>query len=341
MTQQTSNARRKPSTRHHVVPRFYLDGFARQRQIGVVQLPGDTRFLQNVSDATVQNHFYTVADHPDGPDVFERAMGRVEAEAATVLRKVLDEDVWPLPGDDRETLATLITLQVLRGPTQRQQMRQTALAAARLLVDTTTPQRLQKLAAENGEQLSAEDAARQLEDLRAAGAIDVMVSAASHIGQIEYLLPRLIRYITGRPWTLIRFARRGLITSDSPVSLVPDPSVPAHMRMGLMTARGFTFPLNRRTALMMSSPEPFINAGRHVDEVAAGVFDLSRPGSTRQERAINLSTALGARERIYHHPDDDAFVPKVLPDPVDETLSADDIYNDFDEAWLTDGSFAE
>jgi len=88
---------------------------------------------------------------------------------------------------------------------------------------------------------------------------------------------------------------------------------------------------------MMSSPEPFINAGRHVDEVAAGEFDLSRPGSTREERAINLSTALGARERIYHHPDDDAFVPKVLPDPVDETLSADDIYNDFDEAWLTDG----
>ncbi|MGX5769757.1 DUF4238 domain-containing protein [Microbacterium trichothecenolyticum] len=341
MKRQISNPGRKPSTRHHVVPRFYLDGFARRGQIGVVQLPGDPRFLQNVSDATVHNHFYTVADHPDGPDVFERAMGRVEAEAATAFRKVLDEDVWPLSGDDRETLATLITLQVLRGPTQRQQMRHTALAAARLLVDTTTPQWLQKLAAENGEQLTAEDAARQLEELRAAGAIDVTVSAASHIGQIGYLLPRLIRYITGRPWTLIRFARRGLITSDAPVSLVPDPSMPAHMRMGLMTARGFTFPLNRHTALVMSSPAPFISAGRHVDEVAAGAFDLARPGSTRDERAINLSTALGARERIYHHPDDDAFVPTVLPAPVDETLSADDIYNDFDEAWLADDSFAE
>lgn len=341
MAPQTSNTRRKRSTRHHVVPRFYLDGFARRHQIRVVQLPGDIRFVQNVSDATVQNNFYTVAGHPDGPDVFERAMGRVEAEAATVLRKVVDEGVWPLPGDDRETLATLITLQILREPTQRQQMRNTALAAARLLIDTTSPERLQKLVEAGGEQLSAEDAARQLQELRAAGAIDVTVSAASHAGQIGYLLPRLIRYIMGRPWALVRFARRGLITSDSPVSLVPDPSMPAHMRMGLMTARGFTFPLNRRTALMMSSPEPFINAGRHVDEVTSGAFDLARPGSTRDERAINLATALGARERIYHHPDDDAFVPEVLPEPVDDTLSSDDIYTDFDEAWLTDDSSAE
>ncbi|MFJ3472172.1 DUF4238 domain-containing protein [Microbacterium maritypicum] len=341
MTQQTSNAGRKPATRHHVVPRFYLDGFARQRQIGVVPLPGDVRFLQNVSDATVQNNFYTVAGHPDGPDVFERAMGRVEAEAATVLRKVVDEGVWPLPGDDRETLATLITLQILREPTQRQQMRNTALAVARLLVDTARPEWLQTLAAEKGEQLSTDDAARQLEELQTAGPIDVTVSAASHAGQIGYLLPRLIRYVMGRPWALVRFARRGLITSDSPVSLVPDPSMPAHLRMGLMTARGFTFPLSRRTALMMSSPEPFIAAGRHIDEVASGAFDLARPGSTRDERAINLATALGARKRIYHHPDDDAFIPEVLPDPVDDTLSADDIYNDFDEAWLTDDSSAE
>lgn len=341
MTQQTSNAGRKPSTRHHVVPRFYLDGFARQRQIGVVQLPGDPRFLQNVSDATVQNNFYTVAGHPDGPDVFERAMGRVEAEAATVLRKVVDDGVWPLHVDDRETLATLITLQMLREPTQRQQMRNTAIAVARLLVDTARPEWLQTLAAEKGEQLSSEDTARQLEELQAAGAIDATVSPASHAGQIGYLLPRLIRYITGRPWALVRFARRGLITSDSPVSLVPDPSMPPHMRMGLMTARGFTFPLSRRTALVMSSPEPFINAGRHVDEVAAGAFDLVRTGSTRDERAINLSTALGARERIYHHPDDRAFVPEVLPDPVNDTLSADDIFHDFDESWLADDSSAE
>lgn len=59
------------------------------------------------------------------------------------------------------------------------------------------------------------------------------------------------------------------------------------------------------------------------------------------ERAINLASALGARERIYHHPDDGAFVPKILPDPVDDTLSSDDIYTGFDEARLTDYSSAE
>ncbi|RWR18234.1 DUF4238 domain-containing protein [Microbacterium enclense] len=316
----------RPPRRHHVVPRFYLEGFAKARLLRVVDLPGDNRFTQSVTSATVENDYYTVESHPEGGDVFERALGRIEAEASQVFRQVTQENMWPLHPVDRETLATFITLQLLRGPAQREQLKQTALAVARLIISASGPHGLQRLAAAHGEDLSAAEAKKTWEQLSADGALDVTISAATHIGHLGYLLPRLLKYIHGRPWALVRFERRGLITSDAPVYMIPDPKMPPHMRMGLQTARGLAFPVDRRHALLLSSPEPFIRGGVSVEEVMTGAWDLARPGTTKDERAVNLSTALNARKRLYHHPDDEQYVPSILPEPVDSHLSAEDIY---------------
>jgi len=326
----------RPPRRHHVVPRFYLEGFAKNRLLRVVDLPGDNRFTQRVTSATVENDYYTVESHPEGGDVFEWALGRIEAEASQVFRQVTRENVWPLHPVYRETLATFITLQLLRGPSQREQLKQTALAVAQLIIDASGPDGLQRLAAAHGEDLSATEAKKTWEQLSADGALDITISAATHIGHLGYLLPRLVKYIQGRPWALIEFERRGLITSDAPVCPVPDPQMPPHMRMGLQTARGLTFPLDRRHALLMSSPEPFIRGGVGVEEVTTGAWDLARPGTTKDERAINLSTALSARKRLYHHPDDEEYVPSILPEPVDSHLSAKDIYKQCGEDYPDD-----
>lgn len=44
-----------------------------------------------------------------------------------------------------------------------------------------------------------------------------------------------------------------------------------------------------------------------------GAWDLAPPGTTDGERAIYLGTALSARKRLYHRPDDEQYVPSILP----------------------------
>jgi hypothetical protein len=42
-----------------------------------------------------------------------------------------------------------------------------------------------------------------------------------HIAVIIDSAEKLLPFIVGRPWTLVRFDRRSLVTSDSPVGLIP------------------------------------------------------------------------------------------------------------------------
>lgn len=121
--------------KHHTVPQFYLKGFAtkgRQPQIGTVQLPGDKRFVQSTSKASTRTDFYAIPGHEDGQDVFEKGLSRMEGEAATVIRKITEERVWPLPPDDRELLAAFLTMQFLRGPEQRRHMEETMSITTRM-----------------------------------------------------------------------------------------------------------------------------------------------------------------------------------------------------------------
>lgn len=51
----------------------------------------------------------------------------------------------------------------------------------------------------------------------------IRLSPITHIRQMADLVDELLPYIAGRPWTLVRFDKRSLITSDTPVGLVPHP----------------------------------------------------------------------------------------------------------------------
>ncbi|MGY4650496.1 hypothetical protein [Mycobacterium sp. URHB0021] len=47
----------------------------------------------------------------------------------------------------------------------------------------------------------------------------------AHIAQIIESANILLPYIAGRPWTLVRFNRRPLVTSDFPVALIPEQGI--------------------------------------------------------------------------------------------------------------------
>lgn len=143
------------------------------------------------------------------------------------------------------------------------------------------------------------------------------------------------RYVVGRPWTLVQFNRRSLITSDAPVGLVQNEEDEPWMGVGYKTAWGITFPLTRKLGLLMSSPEPIIESGNPVERVHDGAFDAIIPGTTRLESFFNEHTVANASECLFHHPNDGKFVPELLPEPRRVTISMSGMDYDFDgEPWF-------
>ncbi len=87
-----------------------------------------------------------------------------------------------------------------------------------------------------------------------------------------------------------------------------------------MTAWGITYPLTRKLGLLMSDPMPFADQVP-VEDVRAGRLDGDEQGSTRMERFFNSSTVTNASEWLYHHPEDERFVPDALPNAQPVTMS--------------------
>lgn len=142
----------------------------------------------------------------------------------------------------------------------------------------------------------------------------IELSVAGHVGHMIELSEELVKYLVGRPWVLVKFGRRSLLTSDDPVGLVDDPDDEPFMGVGFMTARGITFPLTRKLGLLMANLELLIEANIPVERVHEGGFDTVEFESTKFEKFFNQHTVHAASRWIFHHPDDARFVPDDLPD---------------------------
>lgn len=159
---------------------------------------------------------------------------------------------------------------------------------------------------------------------------------AEHIKQMIELAGELHKYIVGRPWSLVQFDRRSLITSDAPVGLVQDPRDEAGWGGGYMTAWDITFPLTRKLGLLMSSPDPLIDLEIPVEEVHKGAADTTQLSTAKLGSCFNYHTVVNASEWLFHHPEDEKFVPEHLPEPNRVSVAISGMDHDFDgEPWFT------
>ncbi|WP_082450822.1 DUF4238 domain-containing protein [Microbacterium sp. Leaf203] len=293
-------------SKHHWVPQFYLKSWAVNGQLSTVDLATGSRYKKPVVNAAMELGFYAVPQHPDDPEVFEKLFSKLEGQAAAVLKAVAD-GAWPLDGDDREVLATFVTFQALRGPEQRQLMRD--LQTDRVARETAAVAEMGAAAwfqDRFGLPIEEGQARRAWERATGHDEPPIRIDAQFHIEQIARLAEKALPYIALRRWKLIRFDEPALLTSDVPVSL--DNPGRAHGRSGLLTARTLAYPLSRQAALVLGDYVP-VRAKVEANAIARGRFDSLANGSTTDQEWMNARTVHSARTALFHHPDDVALVP--------------------------------
>lgn len=304
------------SRRHHLLPQFYLRGFADKRsQLRQVWLPGNRSATIAVTDASVIKDFNTISVEVDGDtwvtDGWEQRLAELEAIAARAFDAVLRRREWPVSGEAREGLALFAALQHLRS--QHLRVAQMNVAAQVILLQTGLSgiEKLRQVM-EAGLARSVADDELEAEwvDLTRPGGPTMAPDPAFHFETVERLLPGLTAQFADSGMVLWRFQRRSLITSDSPVFLMrhEGDGVWAGSGVGLATAAAFVMPLDRRTGLMITQP-----GMRHT---------LGDP-SAALARSINSATIGGARRWLLHHPADAAVLDGVdLHDPVEQEVTS-------------------
>lgn len=308
--------------RHHTVPRFYLENFAGDGQIGTVVLPGDRRFVQSVRKASTTNDFYALGPPTvPGADDFEKVLAELEGEAARVIRAVL-AGLWPLGTADRAVLAEFVAVQFLRGPDQRTHMQNMQAQFTRMDISLKGKDWMaQEFKKRAGRDFEPEEIDRLWEQATREEGPPLTISSSEHVKQIVDLLPELYWYFAARPWSIVRFQRQRLLACDTPVCLIAAGDAPEWMGVGLLTAWALALPLSRTTALLMTDPGQIAEHTTR-EHVATGALDMSIPASTQWARILRGHTIGNARQFIYHHPDDGALVPPDLPDPVRSEIVA-------------------
>lgn len=302
------------SKRHHTVPKFYLRGFADGDTLLTVPLPGDRRYKQSVADAAVETNFYALPGHEEGDDVLERALAEIEAPAAAVIARIAS-GTWPLSPEDRQTLGFFIALQSTRTQAQRRTADSLEAQLARLQIGVGGRNLFRRQLKEADPNVTFETVERMwTEAIRPEGP-PIRLTNAAFAEQMITTATHVLPYLVGRPWTLVRFDRRSLVTSDHPVSLVAPSDASPWEGVGYGTAAGITMPLTRKLGLVMGDPLIF---AEHItiDRVAAGELDaVLTLGSTQMERFFNQHTVSFASKWVFLHPDDERFLPHPLPGP--------------------------
>lgn len=292
----------KRSRRQHTVSKFYLRAFAdASGVVRRIEVPSREAVDLSVNDASVIKDFYSVR-LPDGSvsDVFEKAFADIEGGAAAAHSSLL-EGQWPLHGHVRRNLAAWITLQHLRTEGTRGDHEVVRASMIRLVVGISGKEALRRHIERAEERtVSDEELGREWDDLTKPGGPDLAPDVLGHMDTALSLMPGFAAYIHDCHWTLFRFRRRCLVTSDHPVSLLVGPEHPPFFGVGIANAELFLVPMSRRVAITIQPRHRLLDVGFPDDNVP----DFTAPVSTKAANAINQETAARVRQYIYHHPGD-------------------------------------
>lgn len=308
---------------HHYVPQGYLRGFANEKgQVRVIPLDRSRKpFVSSVKNVAAQTHFHTIEELEE-PDAFETALSEVEGKASRII-KAFEKKTFPRSEDDRWDLSYYMALQSVRGPDTRKTTEHLNAKLIRLEIGAAGRSNVGPWIKRNfGFDPSPEQEDRVWAEATQPDGPPISFSNRDHIQYMLDMAEELTPYFACRQWSLVRFERRALFTSDAPVSLIRDPEDGGWGGVGYMTAQAITFPLTRELGLLMNSPIWMLEGHKpddsRVQDIRAallrGEADGIQAGTTAREKLFNGHSAHSAREYIFCHPEDTKYVPEDLPE---------------------------
>lgn len=312
------------SKRHHYVPQLHLRAFATDdERLATVDRREHRTWVQSVEKAAAENDYNTIRDADGQPsDEIENRISELEALWAGALISARNGDLLTQP-ETKDHLAFFIAFQYLRVPRQRSLNSQLEDLIGKLEIAAGGPSRIRSAMEATGLRPTDAEVLAEWERHKDFEAFEFRPTTEGHLasqfGMLEALAARLI---AGYQWSVWRWERCRLLTSDHPVILEPASDHPEWSGIGFSTAGAIHLAVARDTALVLVNRSDLTEAGHPDPQDIANTA-----GSFNAARSLNWNTAAQASRYVYHHPDDsmDGLVgtAQELPAPRDELIAPD------------------
>ncbi|HUF34254.1 MAG TPA: DUF4238 domain-containing protein [Acidimicrobiales bacterium] len=305
------------SKRHHFLPQLIQRSFAKDSQVMTFDREKRASYPQSITTAAAENDYNSLLLE-DGTlsDAAEKAISSIiEGPVGKVLQRI-DTGGWVESKTELFALARFIVFQFLRVPSNREQMDALADQTMKLDMAAGGPAKLREVLDQAfGRPATDEEVWEHWEAIRDFDDWSLVLPREHHVQESLQMLDEFTPALaTGYRWSVMRWKRRHLLTSDNPVVLVPpDGSTePA----GLYTAGMIFMSISRSTAIVLTN-------GAVSDELPEGP---AVAGTFAMARRFNGMTAAMGRRWIYHHPDDslDDLLGEGWELPVIPPISMDD-----------------
>lgn len=292
------------SRQHHIVPAFYLRGFAREGRLQAFDLETGRCLAMTPENAARQRDYYAL-DSPGVPKhlVEDQFIHPNETAAAPILRRFRNGDLDVSP-EDMGHLIAFAALMYVRTDAIRKFLRARADDMARRRIALIAPDEetfKKRMAA-----IGADIAKLTYEDIRRAGAGESFhfdFHQNYHVKFMVDALPKVLDLFRQRKWSLFRpdAGVLGFVTSDQPVALYRTEdlgSEKALYKLPLTDKRtGILLPLAPR--LLLVGDHDFGHEVRYIDqeEVARCNQGIAVPGgrfvysSSRRVRWFDSETS--------------------------------------------------
>lgn len=237
----------KTDSAHHTVPKFYLKGFRSESG----QLTKWDRATGKVKRASVKfastaKGYYTILDkNKEETDVVENLYMKVEDGAKPIFEKMMC--VFPyIPeynSEDRMIISQYLAMQTTRTKAFRRR--------SQLICDNICKQIAMLKLAHKKTPLSDIEF-KYLQNPHQFGEICQSQDSLS-VHELDFA-DEIQPFFYYRPWIIVVFDEPSLITSDTPVFILPNDDIRGYPNNGLAISREYWFPLDSKHLLILGDP---------------------------------------------------------------------------------------
>jgi hypothetical protein len=290
-------------SRHHTVPRFYLEYWAdNDENIVVVEKADGRRYVTSPKTASAETDFYTYIDLEGNPaGHLEQALGHVEGRAAKAISGITHPlfGRFPPPPDDRADIATMIAFQKIRGKRRRKEIELQADFITKAQYSGFSRSDIECLLMERDGHVNPVVLTELEEFLANLDNYEYVPDPNDHLRMLGSLAFEIFKRLMRRYWYLAVFDAPVLITCDEPVMVYKRNPKPFR-GYGVADADEIWFPLNPCMLLTFAlQPQPISDR-------------FNAPAQSAE--IVNAYAVHNAYQYVFLHPEHQAAMPPLPED---------------------------